>query len=386
MIDDDEYEYEYIELAEGEELPEGAEYEYVEVSAEEVVEPEVKTEPEPEIMAEPEPESEVVVEPEPLPEPVTPHIAPNPNKEILEVSDFSFDDEKEEETPEPELVLEESVDDILNGFLDDETPLELDDINIDDISVSEPEPQEITYEEPLEIEDASSEEKPSFVPLSSAELLAMASNPVSVEEPEEISSEPVFDETSVASTIEEPISVADSTRLYQVVPTDFSEMGGAHIFSNNGKIGAYSAENDSNSAIIEIKDEAELASWNVIVFDKKLVSVDNEVKEYNLPMESNAVRYAQLIKAGELKLDLFNEDKFKFMVPTEEFVKIKGRFIYGDVEHNSGLIIDDLLTISATQISGQKLKFNHPVSGIITGPEGTLVYFFELESIGVRVG
>ena len=31
VASDEEYEYEYVELAEGEELPEGAEYEYVEV-------------------------------------------------------------------------------------------------------------------------------------------------------------------------------------------------------------------------------------------------------------------------------------------------------------------------------------------------------------------
>lgn len=103
-----------------------------------------------------------------------------------------------------------------------------------------------------------------------------------------------------------------------------------------------------------------------------------QTKEVDLPIDENAVRYARVVKDGHEELKLFDESKFNFMTSTAEFVKIKGHFIYGQVDYNTGMIVDDFINISLNGKDGQLLIFAEPVSGVLTGPNNAKLYFNDL--------
>ena len=111
----------------------------------------------------------------------------------------------------------------------------------------------------------------------------------------------------------------------------------------------------------------ELENWSLIIFDDYRLRLNPEDKELVLPKADNVVRYAKLLKGGKTKLELFNETQYNFMAPTEEFVKIRGHFIYGNIANNSKLIIKDFINLTLSDKQGQLISFNKPVSGLLTG-------------------
>ena len=154
-------------------------------------------------------------------------------------------------------------------------------------------------------------------------------------------------------------------------------------FNKNSGFQKFQAdENIYNLFLNDIDFEAhELEDWSLIIFDDYRMRLNPHEKELVLPKADNVVRYAKLLKGGKTKLELFNEQQYNFMIPTEEFVKIKGHFIYGNIANNSKLIIKDFVNVSLADKVGKIIHFNKPVSGLLVGPRAAKLYFSDVREV-----
>lgn len=157
----------------------------------------------------------------------------------------------------------------------------------------------------------------------------------------------------------------------------------ARMVSKNDGIQSFKGtEAVSALALDDINFEAnELNAWNLVLFKQEIMPLTAKVSELELPHNPQVNRFVSLVKAGEQKAEFFNEDKLKILNTTDSCVAVQGRFVCGDLHTNSGLIVNDMLTIPLRDFAGKELSFDKPASGLLSGPNGTLLYFFNLLSL-----
>lgn len=157
----------------------------------------------------------------------------------------------------------------------------------------------------------------------------------------------------------------------------------ARLVSKNDGIQSFKGTEAVNAlALNDVDFKAnELNAWNLVLFKQEIVPLTAKVSELELPRNSQVNRFASLVKAGEQKAEFFNEDKLKILNTTDSCVAVQGRFVCGDLQTNSGLIINDMLTLPLRDFAGKELSFGKPASGLLSGPNGTLLYFFNLLSL-----
>ena len=157
----------------------------------------------------------------------------------------------------------------------------------------------------------------------------------------------------------------------------------AFSFNKNGGFQCFQADEKTYNLILEDIDFAvhEEKEWSLIIFDDYRLRLNPQEKELVLPKADNVVRYAKILKGGKTKLEMFNEEHYNFMAPTEEFVKIHGHFIYGNIANNSKLIVKDFINLALDDKSGKQINFNKPVSGLLAGPKAAKLYFSDIRVI-----
>ena len=157
----------------------------------------------------------------------------------------------------------------------------------------------------------------------------------------------------------------------------------AFPFNKNSGFRGFQADEKVYNLVVEDIDYNlhEENEWSLIIFDDYRVRLNPNEKELVLPKGDNTVRYAKIMKSGKTKLELFNEEKYTFMAPTEDFAKIRGHYIYGNIANNSKLIVKDFVNISLGDKLGKQITFNKPVSGLLTGPKASKLYFSDVRSV-----
>lgn len=156
----------------------------------------------------------------------------------------------------------------------------------------------------------------------------------------------------------------------------------ARLISKNDGIQSFSANKTIQAVALNDIDFAanELKAWNLVLFEQKIMPLTDKVSALSMPRQSEVNRLVTLVKGGEQKVNFFNEDKLKIINATEACVAVEGRFVCGDLQTNSGLIINDYVTIPLQDFAGKALEFAEPVSGLLSGPNGTMLYFFQIRS------
>lgn len=157
----------------------------------------------------------------------------------------------------------------------------------------------------------------------------------------------------------------------------------ARLVSKNDGIQSFKGTESVN--VLALNDvnfeENELNAWNLILFKQEILPLTAKVSELDMPRNPQVNRFAGLVKAGEQKAEFFNEDKLKIINTTDSCVAVQGRFVCGDLQTNSGLIINDMLTIPLRDFAGKELSFDKPASGLLCGPDGALLYFFNVRGV-----
>lgn len=154
----------------------------------------------------------------------------------------------------------------------------------------------------------------------------------------------------------------------------------ARLVSKSDGVQAFRGmENVNVLALSDVNfEENELSAWNLILFKQEVLPLTAKVSALEMPRHPQVNRFAGLVKAGEQKAEFFNEDKLKIINTTDSCVAVQGRFVCGDLQTNSGLIINDMLTIPLRDFAGKELSFDKPASGLLCGPGGVLLYFFNV--------
>ena len=501
--DGEEYEYEYIELAEGEELPEDAEYEYVEVSDDEMPSmtppsSAIQTETPATAVSAPEseaPAAEVVSEPVSAPAAETAQSIVPPveeadlnallddNEEIQEVNpstlldgDYSdefarnlFADKATEKIEEVSIddilgadaadgsagidgVQEVSADDLMAGLnrKEDDGSLRRDiwsDLTDDSVTaadesalITEPviEPAPVVESEPVVEPEPVVAPEPEAVavpepvieqtPVVEPEPI-VEPEPVAVPEPEAVAvPEPVIETESVMPVLDEaesdvyaaPENIVEAkpsvTEENQAVVTDLATTAAVQATTERpensaGRVvqvayqsvlltddvragmlakdrvadensGLQFFEMQGGSLLLNVGSAASLEHWHLIIFNQNLVPVEaGGAVEIVQPQDT--IRSTTVVKHGTEKLEIYNEEEYRFTDPAEGFVPAQKHFIYGRTDDDTGLIVNDFVNIGLLKNAGRVIIFENPVFGWLSGPNGAQIYFAQLGKLAV---
>ncbi|MFV0626737.1 MAG: hypothetical protein ACK5N8_05260 [Alphaproteobacteria bacterium] len=157
------------------------------------------------------------------------------------------------------------------------------------------------------------------------------------------------------------------------------EIEAAKVVSNSDGISVfYAIRNKDTIAIADSINE--LSQWTLVVLDRKMTSL-SERDENVFPLVKNSIRIAKLLKNGQERIGFFDEEEYNILPKTDDFGMLKGKFIAGPVDDDTGLIINDFINVALVGFYGQKLIFEKPVSGMLVGPKGSILYFSNLKNI-----
>ena len=159
----------------------------------------------------------------------------------------------------------------------------------------------------------------------------------------------------------------------------------SRIVSKQDGVQAFHANANVSDILLSGVDftQNELNAWNLILYKKNILPLDKKVMELSMPKNSRVNRFASIVQVGNNKADFFNEENLKIINATHACVAVQGHFICGDFENNSGLIVDDFSTYNLADYAGKKLAFSSPVSGLLTGPNGCVLFFFNVQNLWV---
>ena len=338
--------------------------------------------PEPEVVSEPEAETVAPIpEPEVAPEPVAEAVAPMPEPEVAPEPVA----EAVAPMPEPEAAPESVAEEVAPMPEPEAAPEPVAEIREDQVAVREemlpqdkilPESQDYQVPQPDNSAEVT-EHKEEQVSVSG---LVEEDVPVMTVPANSVKANDKTSEHSLPSIDEPPVQVS----LYDMSDEDYVSLCSvAFPFNKNSGFRGFQADEKVYNLVIEDIDvnQHEENDWSLIIFDDYRVRLSPNEKELVLPKGDNTVRYAKIMKSGKTKLELFNEEKYNFMAPTEEFVKIRGHYIYGNIANNSKLIVKDFINVSLADKLGKQITFNKPVSGLLTGPRSAKLYFSDVRSV-----
>lgn len=475
--DGEEYEYEYIELAEGEELPEDAEYEYVEVSDDEmpsmipptavvstsdVSEPEVST-PEPIISSAPETVAEPASSaPVQSVDAVVPQAAVSqpvsvPPVEEADLNALLDNDGEIEEVDASTLLDGDYSDDFARNLFADKPSEKIEEVSIDDIlgedAAAVPagigDVREVSADELIagirnkEDDDGSLRRNiwsdlTDDVPAAAKPEPVVAPEPVvesePVVEPEPVvESEPVvapepvvpvFEETEpdvyapvMKMTSEPEVAEAvepaaeENTEQEQVRPDESVSETEIRSETVMGRVVQVAYQSvlltddvrtemlakdrvaDENSGLqffemrgggllLNVGEVSALENWHLIIFNQNLVPAEAG-GTIEIVQPQDTIRAATVVKQGTEKLEIYNEEEYRFADPADGFVPARKHFIYGRTDDDTGLIINDFVNISLRANAGKVITFENPVFGWLSGPNGAQIYFAQLGRLAV---
>ena len=367
-------------------------------------EPEVAPEPVVEQVAMPEPE----VAPEPVVEQVAmpePEVAPEPVVEQVAMPEPEVAPElvvEQVAMPEPEVAPEPVVEQVTMQEPEVAPEPVVEQVAMPEPEVApEPEVEQVAMQEPEVVvrEEILSPEKNmpqsqdyQVLPKEGEVRKANVSEQVSVsgleEEDVPVISQPVVlshpQEKTVSSTFQQTEEIPVEVSVLDITDEQCLALCAvAFPFNKNSGFRGFQADEKVYNLLLDDVDynNHEENDWSLIIFDDYRVRLNPNEKELVLPKGDSVVRYAKIMKSGKTKLELFNEEKYNFMAPTEEFMKIRGHYIYGNIANNSKLIVKDFVNISLADKQGKQITFNKPVSGLLTGPKAAKLYFSDVKAV-----
>ena len=327
------------------------------VESEPVVEPEPVAAPEPEAVAVPEPviEQTPVVEPEPIVEP-EPVVAPEPEAVAV-----------------PEPVIEQ-------------TPVVEPEPIVEPEPVAVPEPEAVAAPEPVI-------ETESVMPVldeAEPDVYAAPENIVeakpSVTEENQVVVTDLATTAAVQATTERPENSAGrvvQVAYQSVLLTDDVRAGMLakdRVADENSGLQFF--EMQGGSLLLNVGSAASLEHWHLIIFNQNLVPVEaGGAVEIVQPQDT--IRSTTVVKHGTEKLEIYNEEEYRFTDPAEGFVPAQKHFIYGRTDDDTGLIVNDFVNIGLLKNAGRVIIFENPVFGWLSGPNGAQIYFAQLGKLAV---
>ena len=134
--------------------------------------------------------------------------------------------------------------------------------------------------------------------------------------------------------------------------------------------------------LLNVSEVSALENWHLIIFNQNLVPAEaGGVIEIVQPQDT--IRAATVVKQGTEKLEIYNEEEYRFADPADGFVPARKHFIYGRTGDDTGLIVNDFVNIGLRENSGKVITFENPVFGWLSGPNGAQIYFAQLGRLAV---
>lgn len=180
----------------------------------------------------------------------------------------------------------------------------------------------------------------------------------------------------------EELPAAFSCRIYESEEFPLLQAA-ARTFSKQGAMQNFQADDGLKYILLDDLDFAthELENWSLIIFDDYRLRLNPADPALSIAKNVDTVRYAKVIKGGKTKLELFNEQEYNFVAPHDDFVKVRGNYIYGNIGNNSKLIVKDFININLVDKAGQFISFNKPSAGVLVGPKAAKLYFCDVQGV-----
>lgn len=153
---------------------------------------------------------------------------------------------------------------------------------------------------------------------------------------------------------------------------------GEKIYNFNRQSGIQKFVAEERNGVIVLNDldyeKNELKSWNLLFIENTWQEVPRDTKEIAVPMKQASFRVAEVIQQGMLPLRLYNQENFGFETPGNALSMGNGKIISG-LNSDKALMINDFIVQRLQNFEGRELNFNRSRAGLLTGPDGALLYF-----------
>lgn len=196
---------------------------------------------------------------------------------------------------------------------------------------------------------------------------------------EETTTAPVVPEEMPAPSVSQ--AAAQSVAAAVSVPAEEalqSPGAGEKIYNFNRQSGIQKFVAEERNGVIVLNDldyeKNELKNWNLLFVENTWQEVPRDTKEITVPMKQASFRVAEVIQQGMLPLRLYDQENFGFETPGNALSMADGKIISG-LNSDKALMINDFTVQRLQNFEGRELNFNRSRSGLLTGPDGALLYF-----------
>lgn len=320
-----------------------------------------------------------------------------------------------EETAEAEDITEPPAEDVSGLWQNDDLPAESDETLVSAIDVTEevllPEsieaPEEVSsVAEPVVAAEAETEPDPEPEPETQWQPVAEEAVAVLAEEPEvsgvpqdepeaarvvpdvtapavlsqeETTTAPVMSEETPAPSVlqaaAQPVAAAVSVPAEEALQ---SPGAGEKIYNFNRLSGIQKFVAEERNGVIVLNDldyeKNELKSWNLLFIENTWQEVPHDAEEITVPMKQASFRVAEVVQQGMLPLRLYDRENFGFETLGNALSMGSGKIISG-LNSDKALMINDFTVQRLQNFEGKELNFNRSRVGLLTGPDGALLYF-----------
>ena len=156
----------------------------------------------------------------------------------------------------------------------------------------------------------------------------------------------------------------------------------AKIISKNMGIQTFCGMDNLDILILDEVDfeHQELSQWNLILFSQEVSPLSQRVS-FIEKVNPQLNYFASLVQSGIKQVDFFNEDNLKILNTSETCVAVNGNCICGDFAKDDAVFFSNFVVISLQNFAGKVIKMPQPYSGILTGPNGSLLFFANVTKI-----
>lgn len=196
---------------------------------------------------------------------------------------------------------------------------------------------------------------------------------------EETTTAPVVPEEMPAPSVSQ--AAVQSVAAAVSVPAEEalqSPGAGEKIYNFNRQSGIQKFVAEERNGVIVLNDldyeKNELKNWNLLFIENTWQEVPRDTKEITVPMKQASFRVAEVIQRGMLPLRLYDQENFGFETPGNALSMADGKIISG-LNSDKALMINDFTVQRLQNFEGRELNFNRSRSGLLTGPDGALLYF-----------
>lgn len=198
---------------------------------------------------------------------------------------------------------------------------------------------------------------------------------------EETTTAPVVPEEMPAPSVPQAAAQSVAVAAAVSVPAEEALQSpgiGEKIYNFNRQSGIQKFVAEERNGVIVLNDldyeKNELKNWNLLFIENTWQEVPRDTKEITVPMKQASFRVAEVIQQRMLPLRLYDQENFGFETPGNALSMADGKIISG-LNSDKALMINDFTVQRLQNFEGRELNFNRSRSGLLTGPDGALLYF-----------